>query len=75
MTQPSPPPPPDPAPTLTIHPTDDAIHDCAQDLSRLLSDPDELLRLAERSERLPLPRRGARLVELFVDAALGRAVS
>ncbi len=60
---------------LTTHPPVDPIHNCAQDLSQLLTNPDELLRLAERELNVFPFRNVARgWFRLFVDAALGRAV-
>ncbi len=61
--------------TLATHPAADPIHDCAQDLSKLLTGPDELLHLAERELNVFPFRHVARgWFRLFVDAALGRAV-
>ncbi len=61
--------------TLTTHPPADPIHDCGQDLSQLLTNPDELLHLAERELNVFPFRNVARgWFRLFVDAALGRAV-
>lgn len=60
---------------LLTHPPGDPIHDCNQDLTRILTDPNELLLVAERELNVfpfrDVPRGWFRL---FVDAVLGRVV-
>ena len=61
---------------LQMHPEDDPIHDCNQDLTQILIDnPEEMLRLAERELNVfPFRDVGRGWLRLFVDASLGVAV-